>query len=103
MAYYPTNVMETGADLVFKWVPRMIMFGLYLTGTVPFRDIYFHGMVLDTYGKKMSKSKGNVLSPILLADQYGTDATRMAFVVANRRVQTCRSLRIKCAPTKICK
>ena len=83
MAYYPTNVMETGADLVFKWVPRMIMFGLYLTGTVPFRDIYFHGMVLDTHGKKMSKSKGNVLSPILLADQYGTDATRMAFVVAN--------------------
>ena len=83
MEYYPTSVMETGADLVFKWVPRMLMFGLYLAKEVPFKDIYFHGMVLDKYGKKMSKSKGNVLSPIELADEYGTDATRMAFVVAN--------------------
>ncbi len=81
--YYPTNVMETGADLVFKWVPRMLMFGLYLTKRVPFKDVYFHGMVLDKHGKKMSKSKGNVLSPIDLGDQFGTDATRMAFVVAN--------------------
>ncbi len=83
MEYYPTSVMETGADLVFKWVPRMLMFGLYLTGEVPFKDIYFHGMVLDSKGKKMSKSKGNVLSPVDLAENYGTDATRMAFVVAN--------------------
>ncbi len=83
MEYYPTNVMETGADLVFKWVPRMIMFGLYLTGEVPFRDIYFHGMVLDKKGVKMSKSKGNVMSPIELAQDFGTDAMRMAFVVAN--------------------
>ncbi len=81
--YYPTNVMETGADLVFKWVPRMLMFGLYLTNQVPFKDIYFHGMVLDKHGKKMSKSKGNVLSPIDLGEEFGTDATRMAFVVAN--------------------
>lgn len=83
MEYYPTNVMETGADLVFKWVPRMIMFGLYLTGEVPFKDIYFHGMVLDAKGKKMSKSKGNVMSPIDLAADFGTDATRMAFIIAN--------------------
>lgn len=83
MQYYPTAVMETGADLVFKWVPRMIMFGLYLTKQVPFNDIYFHGMVLDAQGKKMSKSKGNVLSPIDLASEFGTDATRMSFVVAN--------------------
>lgn len=83
MQFYPTAVMETGADLVFKWVPRMIMFGLYLTKKVPFKDIYFHGMVLDVHGKKMSKSKGNVLSPIELADEFGTDATRMSFVVAN--------------------
>ncbi len=83
MEYYPTNVMETGSDLVFKWVPRMIMFGLYLTDQVPFKDIYFHGMVLDKKGVKMSKSKGNVLSPVELAQQFGTDATRMAFVVAN--------------------
>lgn len=83
MQYYPTNVMETGADLVFKWVPRMLMFGLYLTEKTPFKDIYFHGMVLDAKGQKMSKSKGNTLSPIDLADEFGTDATRMAFVVAN--------------------
>lgn len=83
MEFYPTSVMETGADLVFKWVPRMIMFGLYLTDEVPFKDIYFHGMVLDAKGKKMSKSKGNVLSPIDLAKEFGTDATRMSFVVAN--------------------
>jgi len=83
MEYYPTNVMETGSDLVFKWVPRMLMFGLYLTGETPFRDIYFHGMVLDSKGKKMSKSKGNTLSPIELANEFGTDATRMSFVVAN--------------------
>ncbi|PIQ91922.1 MAG: valine--tRNA ligase [Parcubacteria group bacterium CG11_big_fil_rev_8_21_14_0_20_39_22] len=83
MEYYPTDVMETGSDLVFKWVPRMIMFGLYLNKKVPFRDVYFHGMILDEKGKKMSKSKGNVLSPIDLADEFGTDATRMSFVVAN--------------------
>jgi valyl-tRNA synthetase len=81
--YYPTNVMETGADLVFKWVPRMLMFGLYLTNEVPFKDVYFHGMVLDKHGKKMSKSKGNVLSPVDLGNVFGTDATRMAFIVAN--------------------
>ncbi len=83
MEYYPTNVMETGSDLVFKWVPRMIMFGLYLANDVPFKDIYFHGMVLDKHGQKMSKSKGNTLSPIDLGDKYGMDATRMAFVIAN--------------------
>ena len=81
--YYPTTVMETGADLVFKWVPRMMLFGKYLTDASPFQTIYFHGMVLDKHGKKMSKSKGNVLSPIELGEAFGTDATRMAFVVAN--------------------
>jgi valyl-tRNA synthetase len=83
MEYYPTDVMETGADLVFKWIPRMIMFGTYLTGKVPFKTVYFHGMVLDGKGKKMSKSKGNTLSPIELAQEFGTDATRMSFVVSN--------------------
>ncbi|PID52741.1 MAG: valine--tRNA ligase [Candidatus Moraniibacteriota bacterium] len=81
--YYPTNVMETGRDLVFKWVPRMIMFGLYLADDVPFKDIYFHGMVLDGKGQKMSKSKGNTLSPVELADEFGTDAMRMSFIVGN--------------------
>lgn len=83
MEYYPTDVMETGADLVFKWIPRMIMLGTYLTGKVPFKTVYFHGMVLDAKGKKMSKSKGNTLSPIELLEEFGTDATRMSFVVSN--------------------
>lgn len=81
--YYPTQLMETGSDLVFKWVPRMVIFGLYLTGRVPFKDIYFHGMVLDPKGQKMSKSKGNVMSPIEVGDEYGMDALRMSLVVGN--------------------
>ena len=81
--YYPTNIMETGRDLVFKWVPRMIMFGLYLAKDVPFKDIYFHGMVLDGKGQKMSKSKGNTISAIELIDEFGCDATRMALVIGN--------------------
>ncbi len=81
--FYPTQLMETGRDLVFKWVPRMVIFGLYLTKEVPFKDIYMHGMVLDSKGQKMSKSKGNVLSPIDVADEYGMDALRMALVVGN--------------------
>lgn len=81
--YYPTNLMETGADLVFKWVPRMIMFGLYLAKEVPFKTVYFHGMVNDANNKKMSKSKGNVVSPIDMADKFGADALRMSLVVGN--------------------
>jgi valyl-tRNA synthetase len=79
--YYPTSIMETGADLVFKWVPRMIIFGLYLAKQVPFKQVYFHGMVNDAQNKKMSKSKGNVVSPIELAERFGADALRMALVV----------------------
>ena len=82
MEFYPTQVMETGADLIFKWVPRMIIFGLYLKKDVPFKDIYLHGMTQDAKGVKMSKSKGNGLSPVDLVDEFGTDATRMSFVVA---------------------
>jgi valyl-tRNA synthetase len=81
--YYPTDVMETGYDLIFKWIPRMIMFGLYLDGRAPFKDIYMHGLVNDAQGKKMSKSKGNVINPIDMTDKYGTDALRMALIVAN--------------------
>lgn len=81
--FYPTQLMETGRDLIFKWVPRMVMFGLYLTEKAPFKDIYMHGMVLDAKGQKMSKSKGNVMSPIEVADEYGMDALRMALVVGN--------------------
>lgn len=81
MKYYPTQLMETGTELIFKWIPRMLMFGKYLTGQVPFKDIYLHGMVLDKDGKKMSKSKGNVISPIDVAEKYGIDALRMALTI----------------------
>lgn len=81
--FYPTDVMETGYDLVFKWVPRMVIFGLYLANKVPFHTVYMHGLVNDAQGKKMSKSKGNVVNPKDLTDKYGTDALRMALVVAN--------------------
>ncbi len=81
--YYPTDVMETGHDLIFKWVPRMVIFGLYLTGKAPFHTVYLHGLVNDAQGKKMSKSKGNVISPLTLTDKYGTDSLRMALIIGN--------------------
>lgn len=81
--FYPTNVMETGHDLIFKWVPRMVIFGLYLTGKSPFKTVYLHGLVNDANGKKMSKSKGNVVNPLDLTSKYGTDALRMALIVGN--------------------
>jgi len=81
--YFPTSVMETGGDLIFFWVARMIMFGLYRTNDVPFRAVYFHGMVRDKHGLKMSKSKGNVISPIEMTEKYGTDALRIALLVGN--------------------
>jgi valyl-tRNA synthetase len=81
--YYPTSVMETGKDIIFFWVARMIMLGLYRTGEVPFKKIYLHGMVRDKHGKKMSKSKGNVIAPSEIQEKYGTDALRMALIVNN--------------------
>lgn len=78
--FYPTSVMETAADILFFWVARMIMFGLYLTDEVPFRDVYLHGLVRDKDRQKMSKSKGNVIDPLGVATDYGTDAVRMALV-----------------------
>lgn len=81
--YYPTDVMETGHDLIFKWIPRMVFFGLYLGKKAPFHTVYLHGLVNDANGKKMSKSKGNVINPLDLTDKYGTDALRMALVVGN--------------------
>ena len=81
--FYPTSVMETGADLIFFWVARMIMLGLYRTGEVPFEKVYMHGMVRDAKGKKMSKSKGNVISPLDVSNEYGTDALRMGLIVGN--------------------
>ncbi len=81
--YYPTSVMETGKDILFFWVSRMIMLGLYRTGAVPFKQVYLHGMVRDKHGKKMSKSKGNVIAPSEIQQKYGTDALRMGLVVNN--------------------
>lgn len=82
-SYYPTSVMETGKDIIFFWVARMIMLGLYRTGEVPFKKIYLHGMIRDKHGKKMSKSKGNVIAPSEIQEKYGTDALRMGLIVNN--------------------
>lgn len=81
--YYPTSVMETGKDIIFFWVARMIMLGLYRTGEVPFKKIYLHGMIRDKKGQKMSKSKGNVIAPSEIQEKYGTDALRMGLMVNN--------------------
>ena len=80
--HYPTSVMETGADLLFPWVSRMIMLGLYNTDEIPFEDVYMHGMVLDEKGQKMSKSKGNVINPIEIVTQYGSDALRLGLIAS---------------------
>lgn len=80
--HYPLDVMETGADLLFQWVGRMIMLGLYVTDDVPFRAVYLHGMVLDARGQKMSKSKGNVINPIDLVAKYGSDALRLGLIAS---------------------
>lgn len=81
--FYPTSLMETGADLLDRWVARMIMLGLYATDKVPFKEVYMHGMVLDEQGQKMSKSKGNVINPMQVVGEYGSDALRIG-VVSNR-------------------
>ena len=81
--FYPTSVMETAYDILFFWVARMIMLGLYRTGTIPFRTVYLHGLVRDKDKQKMSKSKGNVVDPLGIVEQYGADALRMALVVGN--------------------
>jgi len=78
--FYPTDVMETAYDIIFFWVARMVMLGLYATGKVPFKNVYIHGIVRDKNNQKMSKSKGNVINPIDIADIYGTDAIRIALV-----------------------
>ncbi len=76
--FYPTTVMETGYDILFFWIARMIMMGLEDIGDIPFRTVYLHGLVRDDKGEKMSKVKGNVLNPIDTLEKYGTDALRFA-------------------------
>jgi valyl-tRNA synthetase len=78
--YYPGTVMETGYDIIFFWVARMMMLGIHLADDVPFRTVYLHGMVKDPYGQKMAKSKGNVVDPLEAIDSAGADAMRFALL-----------------------
>lgn len=78
--FHPTAVLETGYDILFFWVARMIIMTTYAVEDIPFRDVYLHGLVLDEKGKKMSKSKGNVIDPLDMINAYGTDATRLSLI-----------------------
>ncbi len=75
-AFYPTSVLVTGFDIIFFWVARMMMFGLEFMDDVPFKDVYIHALVRDAHGQKMSKSKGNVVDPLMIMEKFGTDAFR---------------------------
>lgn len=79
--FYPTSVLETGYDLIFFWVARMILMSTYLVGGVPFKKVYFHGLVRDAQGRKMSKTLGNGIDPLLMADKYGADAARLSLII----------------------
>lgn len=81
--YHPTQVLETGHDILFFWVARMILMTTYLLGDIPFETVYLHGLVRDAQGRKMSKSLGNIINPVDLIEKYGTDALRMAMIVGN--------------------
>jgi valyl-tRNA synthetase len=86
--FYPTSVLETGGDILYAWIGRMIMLGLYVTDQVPFRHVYLHGMVLDEKGIKMSKSKGNVVNPMDIVSAYGSDALRLGIVASRSAGQS---------------
>lgn len=81
--FYPTSVMETGYDILFFWVARMIMMGLEFTGEIPFHTVYLHGLIRDENGRKMSKSYGNVIDPLVVMDELGTDALRFTLLVGS--------------------
>jgi len=81
--FYPTSYMETGYDILFFWVARMIMSGLEYTGVAPFHTVYLHGLVRDEHGHKMSKTKGNVIDPLIVMDEFGTDALRFTLLVGS--------------------
>ena len=83
LRYYPTSVMETGYDIIFFWVARMAMAGMHFLGTIPFHIVYLHGLVRDAKGEKMSKSKNNVVDPLNVMDQYGTDALRFTLATSS--------------------
>ncbi len=94
--YYPTSVLVTGFDIIFFWVARMMMMGLEFMGTEPFKDVYIHALVRDEKGAKMSKSKGNVIDPLELVDEFGADALR--FTLAAMAAQ---GRDIKLAPARV--
>lgn len=79
--YHPTNMLETAYDIIFFWVARMILMSTYILGEVPFKNVYFHGLVRDAQGRKMSKSLGNSLDPLELTSKYGADAVRMSLII----------------------
>jgi valyl-tRNA synthetase len=81
--FHPTAVLETGYDILFFWVARMIIMTTYAVGDIPFKDVYLHGLVRDDKGKKMSKSLGNVIDPLDMIAKYGTDATRLSLVIGS--------------------
>ncbi len=92
--FYPTNVLVTGFDILFFWVARMMMMGIHFMDEVPFDDVYIHALVRDEHGKKMSKSKGNVIDPLKVIDEYGADAFRFtlaAFAAQGRDVKMSES------------
>jgi len=79
--YHPTNMLETGYDILFFWIARMILMSTYLIGEVPFKTVYLHGIVRDSQGRKMSKSLGNAMDPLDLTQKYGADAVRMSLII----------------------
>ena len=81
--YHPTSVLETGYDIIFFWVARMILMSTYLLGEVPFKTVYLHGLVRDEQGRKMSKSLGNIINPLDMIEKFGADATRLSLVLGN--------------------
>ena len=99
--FYPTSLLITGFDILFFWVARMAMLGIEFMGDVPFREVYIHGLVRDAEKQKMSKTKGNVVDPLVVTEEYGTDAVRMALltgaapgtdiVFSPERLDTCRA------------
>lgn len=86
--FYPTDFMETGSDLLRQWISRMIMLGVYRTGKVPFKTVYMHGMVNDEHNQKMSKSKGNVINPMEVVSEFGSDALRMGIISGRSPAQS---------------
>ena len=86
--YFPTDMIETGMDIMRAWVSRMIMLSLYRTGKLPFKEVYLHGMVNDEHNQKMSKSKGNVINPMELVAEFGSDATRMGIIAGRAPAQS---------------